>query len=184
MIFTKKKSSAVSSIKQGADGKYAFSGAHYEFNGTHEEYRKLKTSLIIESVLITCLWGIGGSIPAVGMMNTFWVIIPYFICLLIAGGSAVWGAVRILYAGKKMRDYVYRATVPSVPKRAVATVICAALSIIAEAVYVIIYGFGNEVIFTIVEFALMICIAISAVALNKTVKSSNWEIKEKSLIND
>lgn len=171
MVFTKKKSAAVNSFTKGPDGKLYFSGENYRFTG---DYKKFRGAVLSLSVLIGILWISGGCLPFPGLMNCFWVIIPYFIALLVSAGALLWASFRMLYYGERLRDYVYSATVVSVPGRAVAVMTCAGVSLVSCAVYVILNGFGN-VFATLGLFAVIILCGVSAFFLRKTVLSSRWE---------
>ena len=172
MVFTKKKSETVNAVKPGADGKYVFGGDHYLFRG---EYKSHKARVLILSFASAALWIFGGCIPAPGMMNCFWVIIPYFIALLISLGALLWASFRMIFYGERLRDYVYRATVQSIPKRSVAAVICAAASFAAGTVFIIIYGTGDRAVFAVLELVSTAAVAVLAYFLGKTVKAGTWE---------
>ena len=184
MIFTKKKSQAVSSIKADENGKYSFVGPHYVFDGDAKSYSAFRTRLIVLTALITALWIVGGILPSAGMLNCFYVIIPYFILLLVSGGMTVWASVRLITAGDHVRDYVFSATVEALPRRSVATLIMAVISLVAEIVFVILNGFDGRLIFTLIEFVVMAAIGAAALLLRKTVKRTGWNKVSRSLCDE
>ncbi len=171
MIFTKRKSKTVSSFKAGDDGKYVFMGAHFAFSGDYARFRALLVTL---SAAIAVLWVGGGFIPAPGMMNGFYVIIPYFAATLVSAALTVWAALRAVFYGERLRDYVYETTVKALPARAVATVVCAAISAVCEIVYLIING-TDGFVWTALSCAVLAAISACALLLRKTAKTSVWK---------
>lgn len=81
-----------------------------------------------------------GFLPAPGMRNTFYVILPYAGGLILAAVS-LWKAARIAYwNGNDLREYVYQATVERLPMTTLASVVFAGLSIVGEGFCLLLEG--------------------------------------------
>ncbi|MCM1441257.1 MAG: hypothetical protein NC131_18940, partial [Roseburia sp.] len=89
-----------------------------------------------------------------GIVGAAYVTLPYALALVCAV-SVVWLMARWTIGGSELRDYVYRATVCQVKLRGWATAGFAGLTLIGEAVYLILHGWGGMVAGTAALIALL-----------------------------
>lgn len=160
-------------FRQGADGKYVYSGAHYVFRaeypfGRYSAYVWTASAIsFLAAVACAC-------IGAPGMRGCAYLIIPYLVELAFAG-SIVWAAVRLSEGGARMRDYEYRSAVEPVPGRCIAFIVLAAVGAAAEIVYLILSGNDGRAISAVLFFILKAVEISAALALRNTVRKTQWE---------
>ena len=94
-------------------------------------------------VVIGLLWIADGCVPVHGMVNTFYVILPYGIGLICAA-MLLWAVIQMGLRPAPLREYVYEATVKKLPVRTLAVAICAGLTAIGEAVSLLLEGGGGS----------------------------------------
>ena len=108
------------------------------------------------------------------MRGCAYLIIPYLVELALAG-SIVWASFRLSEGGARLRDYVYRCAVESVPRRCIAFLVLAAVGALSETVYLILSGYDGRVISAILFFVLKALEILSALALRDIVRKTQWE---------
>lgn len=159
------------------EGEYDYKGVHYEIQGDGKAaaIKALIMSLSIDALLITA-----GIIPASGAMDTWYVIMPFAITIVIAGFLTYY-TIKWLYRGpKRLRGYVYNKTVVRIPGFAMAASIIAAITLIMEVFYLITHGMGE---YPKGAFFLMISVLLTAVlglVLCRSVKAQEWLKIEES----
>lgn len=119
-------------------GRYVYSGPLYSPDAeSGVTAKKRNARRLFFSMGATVLSAVCGVLPVSGMMDTFYVIIPYALTLIFSA-VLLWKSVRVAYwGGEKLREYVYNATVMKFP---VLTLLCAAFagaSVVGEGIYLI-----------------------------------------------
>lgn len=167
------------------NGQYVYAGAFYAW-GSDRKKSLLRLWTIAFGMAVCAVTG--GCIPAAGMDNTFYVIIPFALEIL-AVASVWWALVRLSFAGDPMRGYLYEGTVEKLPVRVWLTLICAALGLIAVTVFLCLHGFVGKAFWTVIFYFLKAGNVLLAFFLQKAVKSlsfirDNYTKKEKKQEND
>ena len=115
--------------------------------------RRWILSISILSLILLC-----GFLPVQGMVNSFYVIIPYA-CSLVCAAMLLWGVIQISDGEKGLREYVYKSVVGQLPIRAAATGIFAGLTLVGEGIFLFREGAAG----TDVAATALFCLAEGAV---------------------
>lgn len=136
-----------------ADGRIVYTGKVYSYAGSTPWKKELFALWLRAGLSGVCVTA-AGVIPASGMMNTFYVILPW-VFSLIGAGSAMWALCRMTHHGEHMKEHVLRATAGALPVRAVFTAVCAAVAVLGQAVCLILNGPGRALWADVCFFPLM-----------------------------
>ena len=112
-------------------GEYIYSGVLYACALDETAQRGMRRSLRALAAVQLAAVIASGSIPAPGMQNSFYIILP-FLGELIAAVSAAWAIFKLGSDWNAVREYVYERTVPVLPRRALAAAILAFLGIFTD----------------------------------------------------
>lgn len=126
-----------------ADGSFVYAGTSLHWDPIGISRAKALflfwgLALVQAAAAVVC-----GCIPAPGMLNCFWVILPY-IASVTALFLLIWALVRLTLSGDPLREYVHRATVQRFPVLTGACLASCALAGLAEAVYLLVYGAAGQ----------------------------------------
>ncbi len=182
----KKRRSYLGDITLDAEGRYAYTGVELVPTppngiGTGAMYGII-AGLSAAAVLF-CI--IGGCIPAAGMQNTFYVILPYIFEISFAV-SVLWAALRMLWHGRetgKLRKYVWEATYGQLGVRTVLTVIASAVCAAATVLFIILSREPIHIPATVVFFITKAATIFTVVLLRRFSKRIAWETEQRSLMN-
>lgn len=157
-------------------GEYIYTGAHYAFEGEKRDWKKKLLRLWLYTVVMSVAVLAVGCIPVAGMMNTFYVILP-FAATLASVFSVVWAMCRLSAGGAVLREYVYKATVLQVKPRGWLTVIFSGCAFVGECVFILLHrGVEHPLwsgMFLLIHFAILIC----ALWWMKTAETLVWTKK-------
>lgn len=129
----------LSSFAPTAAGEYYYTGAHYRWvSGGGSWRRAMAVRWLLAGGAILCQI-LAGIIPAPGMKNCFYVILPWAGALL-AAVSLAWAAARMSYWGNPLRAYVYEKTAQILPARCCATMVFSALTALLTGLYLFLDG--------------------------------------------
>lgn len=144
-------------FKLNEHGKYIYSGALYGYRG-EKPLKKLKAEMLALSFLPAACAVLSGCIPAPGMTNCFYVIIPW-VLEIAATFSLIWAAVKFMLAKLPLRGYIYESTLAAFKPRCIFNCASCILELIAFCVFVILNGTGGK---TAVSLGFLLLKAISA----------------------
>ncbi len=143
-------------FRQGADGKYVYTGAHYELQ-PREKLPSFRWRLLLLSVLMAAVTVARGCNPAGGMLNCFYVILPY---ILEVGGVAftVYAALSFLLSAYPAREYSFLKTVRRLPALAGFSATCAGVGVFVQGIYLILHrGAGQTLPLILAGFLAEAC---------------------------
>lgn len=147
-------------FKKNEKGEYIYTGKMYAFD---EKNIKWKTAVIRLGVVWAALMAmmiINGCIPAPGMANCFYVLLPYA-AQVVAAASLGTALFSMISAGNPMREYQYEAAVKKIPLRAQLSAAFAGVNMLGEIIYLVQNGTGNVLgmaaLFLVLEAAACIC---------------------------
>lgn len=172
-------------IRKGEDGKYVYTGELYTYrdgaarNSTAgggaghagDGPAGARFKLLFLWALLMALCAAGGLIPARGMLNSFYVLIPYVI-QFVAAAMLGMTVISLFAAGTQVRVYVYEAAVKKIPVRAQVTAIAAALSAAGELAFMILGGIAAA---DLGEVVLAVCSFFCAWRLRRYFDEIVWE---------
>jgi hypothetical protein len=163
-------------FRKNAAGEYLYTGDHYQFVPEGKTRRRFLAEqwlfcggLLIASVLSGC-------IPATGMANCPYVILPYVVGF-VSAVSLCWGLGRLTAGGDPLRAYVYEASVQAIPQRAMLTAVFAGLAALGEGVYLLLHGSANKTWDSFLFVGLEILVCLLALLARQGVKKQNWKKK-------
>lgn len=163
----------LSSIIMDEDGNYGYHGATYAYSSPDKSRRSFLVKLWTAGIIAACCTVAVGCIPAPGMSNSFYVILPY-VGEVAFVGSLIWALVRMTAGGDPMRSYVYEATVEKIPGRAVGAMVFGAIGLLGGLADVFIKGFSGPIWGAIVFFALKLLVVTSAYMIKLNIICANW----------
>ena len=126
-----------------ASGEYVYQGPLYTARSvgriSPERAHRLRWGM---GVVIAALWIADGCVPVQGMVNSFYVILPYGIGLICAA-MLLWAVLQMGVKGLPLREYIYEAAVKQLPVRTAAVAVSAGLTLIGETVSLLLGGSGG-----------------------------------------
>ena len=175
MAKSPKRKDYLKDYKQGESGKYEYSGKSYIYDGTREERKKAYAAVIITAVLLTASVIGSGTIDAAGMVNTFYVIVPYIgeVCALFA---IWWNLSKLLMEGEKVRGYIFENVNNKIPPACIIMVFFAVLGLAMSVVFQISNGFEDKIIKCILYLILKTANAILAFLMKKYYNNLQWKV--------
>ena len=114
-----------------------------------------------------------GCVPNTGMERRVWALIPY-VLMLISSGVQGWLLYKLTDGGDPVRDYVWKASVPRLPKVGIVTCILALASIMTEIANIFAPNFAGTLPFALGLIALDVLAGATSVVLSRTVKGLEW----------
>lgn len=154
-------------------GEYIYDGALYACQSDPDTQKKSRRRLWGCTTLLLLAALLSGSIPAPGMQNCFYVILP-FLGELIAAVSVVWAVVKLGRDWSAVREYVYERTVPALPGRALCAAVFAAAGILCELLYLALSGYGGQLFSALLFVMLKVLSLICALTIRCELNEQNW----------
>lgn len=154
-------------------GQYEYQGARYKWTVDDEGRLALQRRLRLMAALAVALALLAGCIPAPGVGQSAYLILPYCIGVVAAISLcfAVW---RMCGEKDPMRGHVYKASVKKIPFRGILTAVFAALSLAGEIIYLLRNGFGGMLIYGILFLLLEAAVLALAVCILQKLGSLEW----------
>ena len=106
----KKRRSYLDDYRKNAAGEYEYTGKWMAFAGTAQERKHLVLRMLVLCAASFAAGVVCGCIPAAGMGNCFYVILPYTVSL-VACFRTLWAVCRLAANGDPLKEYVHTATV-------------------------------------------------------------------------
>lgn len=168
-----KKWTALNEYKRSADGDYVYTGGYYAPVDA-AAYGKRCRVFVLCGACVAALVVAQGLLTAGGMKNTFYVLLPFLgevICLFLA----VWNTVRLLYAGDRIKRYVYESVTKTIPGALLALCVFAAAAFIGSVVFLVLNGAGEELPASVVQLALELLASVTAFLLRRYFLRLQWQ---------
>lgn len=175
--FLTSRRSYLRQFERSASGEYVYTGNLYAYSEKNTARRSTLISYWIPAAVMAAASFCQGFLPASGMLNCAYVILP-FIAGFLCAVSAVWALVKLSTAKEPLREYVYSATVQVLPVRALFTLVFAVASVIGECVFLLTHGL-TEPGKTVLLLVLMLAETAAALLLRKKTKPSRWTLVKK-----
>ena len=156
-----------------ADGRIVYTGKVYSYAGSTDWKKELLALWLRAGSAGVCVIA-AGTIPASGMMNTFYVIVPW-VFSFIGAGSVIWALCRMTHHGEHLEEYVLKATVRALPVRTAFTAVCAAVAVLGQALCLILNGPGRALWADVCFFPLMALAAGLAAWLSPRSRALRFE---------
>ena len=128
------------------DGTYMYTGAHYAYaDAAGRPRRRLLGGLWLSAALAAAATLAQGFLPAGGMYNCAYVLLPYAAALL-SSISVVWALARLSLNKEPVRAYIYTATVAALPLRSILTACFVGATLVGDCVFLAIRGMPRPVV--------------------------------------
>ena len=153
------------------EGTYSYKGAHYtvEGDGKAINMRALIVTLLMDAALLAT-----GMVPASGAVDTWYVIIPYTTAVIFSGFLTYYIG-RWTYRGpSSLREYIYKKTVLRIPGSALGASIVSLITLVCEAIYLILNGMGKYPKGAILLIICMLITASLGYYLFEFIKKQKW----------
>lgn len=137
-MIRKDRKSALEHFQVNAAGEYIYTGRYYSYRDQALPRRTLFFRLWVLGSLMTAAILACGCLPAPGMIDTFYVLLPFSVEIILAGCS-LWALGQMSFGGDPMREYVYRDSVLKLPGRLLATAILAGVTICMELLFMLLH---------------------------------------------
>ena len=175
MAKSPKRKDYLKDYKQGASGNYEYGGKCYVYSGSNEERKKAYLTLVGLMVLLTASVISSGLIDAAGMVNTFYVIIP-FIGEVSALFALWWCISKLLMEGEKIRGYIFENANNKIPPAALILIVFALVGLAMSAVFMIFNGFEGKMLKCFLYLILKVLNAALAFFVKKFYNNLEWKV--------
>lgn len=170
----KQRRAYLNDFKKTEDGKYVYEGSIYRQAGDEKTVKQGRRNMLISCTVLICSVVLSGFLPAPGLKDSAFVLLPYA-AELIASVSCCVAVVRILLSGFRLRQYVYETTVGKLPGRAAFAAVSAGASVTGECIYLFLNPGHLTSWFVLFFFVLEAASLGGAMYLWRELKSQKWE---------
>ena len=123
-----------------ANGQIVYTGKVYAWSGSKPWKKEIALLWLHGGAAIVCAAACG-LMPVRSLTNTIYVILPWLLSF-IGAGSVVWALCRMTHHGEELKEHIHKATAAALPVRAAFTAVCATITVLGQAVYLILNGLG------------------------------------------
>ena len=152
-----------------ANGEIIYTGKIYSYSGSTPWKKSLAPLWLCAGVSGVCV-AVCAMLPASGMMNTFYVILPWLLSF-IGASSVVWALCRIAHHGEHLKEHIFKATVAALPIRTVFTTICGAVTMAGHIVKLVLDRGSETPAADVCFFLLMALAAVFSAALRLRIRA-------------
>lgn len=147
-------------FKKDEKGEYIYTGKLYAFDETHMKWKTAAIRLGAVWAVLMAAMIVNGCIPAPGMADCFYVLLPYA-AQVVAAASLGTALFSMISAGNPLREYQYEAAVKKIPLRAQLSAAFAGVNMLGEIIYLeqnsIENAAGMAGLFLILEASACVC---------------------------
>lgn len=137
-------------------------GGEYKFEGEiftvqTDDWDGLRKNIWFRTALVIVLVLVSGFLPSAGMINTFYVILPYM-AEVVTAALFVWGIYKMTKGTEKIRSYIYEKTYPRFHGQLFVITVLSAMVSVGEVIHLLIDGAGDRLVFTIVNILIQVLV--------------------------
>ena len=148
-------------------GEYVYDGALYACQNDDAKQRRSKRAGM--AAILTVAVAAGGCIPAPGMQNCFYVLLPY-LGEFLAAGSVIWALVKLGMDWSAVREYNYKKSVAVLPVRTAVTAVFSLLGVVCELIFFFVNDHAGQTF-----FALKLIALLSVLVLRAEIMQAEWD---------
>lgn len=163
-------------FRSDGSGGYVYGGNTYVYDGTPRDRRRYLAFVAAGAAAALVLAVIPECMPPVPMSRSFITVLPWLaesICVFLL----CWSSVRLLFRAGELREYIYRATVPRIPRRLLATAVCSFAAAAAQIAYIAVFGFEGNAVFLLARPLCSLASGISCLLFRTAIKDCRWITK-------
>lgn len=168
------KNSYLNDFHRNLAGEYIYEGMSYTCRVKGAERKRLRLRLWALTVLMVLAAVAGGCIPAPGMQNCFYVLLPYA-AELMASVSVLWAFGKLGTNWGSVREYVYERSVTVLPQRTALVCIFAAAGFVGEIIFLVLSSGGGQMFFAALFLLLKVLSFLSALTIHHTIRGITWD---------
>ena len=155
-------------------GEYVYDGALYACQSSEEKQHRIKRAVWgMVAILIVAVIA-GGCIPAPGMQNCFYVLLPY-LGEVVAAASVVWALAKLGTDWREVREYNYEKSVAVLPVRTVVAAGFAALGIVCEGIFFFTNKPADKALFALLYVLLKLIVLLCALGVRAKIMQAEWD---------
>lgn len=173
---TKRRQDELKDFVKNAEGELVYTGRVRRYGaGNRLSFRAFMRTLLACCGVSAVSAAAAGSIRVPGMLNHWYVILPYA-ATLISSVLSLWGAVRTALNGAELREHVYRRTVELQRPRAGACIIFSAVTLASYCMHMVNNGPGDFSRLSIAVFPVFLILSGSmSYAVFSLTKTAVWD---------
>lgn len=170
---TPKRKAYLNDFQLDEQGEYVYQGILHTYQNEHRTYKEsCFRQSIYASIMFLCAL-IAGLFPAEGTTHTFYVVVPYAVCLITLC-IFLYKFVSFLFGKNPLRDYIYQKTVPLFPVFLNVLMIMSLIAFFTEILYLFLHGFTRYHATTILYLFCMFGIFLACILWRKDLKDDHW----------
>ena len=155
-------------------GEYIYSGTLYACALDETAQRGMRRALAALAAVQLAAVIASGSIPAPGMQNSFYVILP-FLGEVVAAASVVWALAKLGTDWREVREYNYEKSVAVLPVRTVVAAGFAALGIVCEGIFFFTNKPADKAFFALLYVLLKLIVLLCALGVRAKIMRAEWD---------
>ena len=154
-------------------GEYVYDGALYSCQTGEEKLCRIKRAVWATAAVLIAAVAAGGCIPAPGMQNCFYVLLPY-LGEFLSAGSVVWALAKLGTDWGAVREYNYRKSVAVLPVRTAVTAFFSGLGIACELIFFFVNDHVGQTFFVLLYVLLKLTALLSVLVLRAEIMHTEW----------
>ena len=147
----------------------------YKLEKDKKDIDKLVKRLWLIILIMFGLEIVAGALPFKGMINTYYLIIPYGIELIMVLGL-FWANFHFSNARYGLTTKQYKNSIERFEIDTIILTISSVFSFILSIVYIILNGFANDVLYFVLYLIIKVIVCLLSVYLYKSIKALNFNI--------
>ncbi|MBQ1505392.1 MAG: hypothetical protein IIZ48_01335 [Erysipelotrichales bacterium] len=172
----KKRRAYLEDFAKDEKGKYTYTGKIYEYKG-REELKKIHTLATFLTAVIAVSIILAGLLPAKGITDTWYVVLPYLGAFTTAAIFA-WKYGRYRFNAKELREYVHEKTVKQFQIYTKIQFVFSLLTALGEVLYLLLNSAEGRMMESV---TVVVCMGVSALAAYIWIlleRELDWKVKE------
>lgn len=154
-------------------GEYVYDGALYACQSDDAKQRRSKRAVWGMAAILTVAVAAGGCIPAPGMQNCFYVLLPY-LGEFLGAASVIWALAKLGTDWREVREYNYEKSVAVLPVRTVVAAGFAALGIVCEGIFFFTNKPADKALFALFYVLLKLIVLLCALGVRAKILQAEW----------
>ncbi|MFU2433819.1 MAG: hypothetical protein ACM678_08150 [Clostridiales bacterium] len=155
-------------------GEYVYDGALYACQSSEEKQHRIKRAVWGMAAILIVAVIAGGCIPAPGMQNCFYVLLPY-LGEFLGAASVIWALAKLGMDWGTVREYNYKKSVAVLPVRTAVTAVFSLLGIVCELIFFFVNDHAGQTFFALLYVLLKLIALLSALVLRAEIMQAEWD---------
>ena len=153
---------------------FHLNGALYTCKSDEAKQRRSKRAVWAMAAILIVAVAAGGCIPAPGMQNCFYVLLPY-LGEFLGAASVIWALAKLGTDWSTVREYNYRKSVAVLPLRTAVTAGFSALGIVCELIFFFTNDHAGQTFFALLYVLLKLTALLCVLVLRAEIMQAEWD---------